>query len=58
MISEPFAPSLILKLDDGWDITLSHSFKKILNKIYHSSIQVPPRAEGPIHVDMIAFEEV
>ncbi|KAL0923151.1 hypothetical protein M5K25_007199 [Dendrobium thyrsiflorum] len=47
----------LIDSDSTWDIVLSRSSKKLLNKLYSSSLQESSGAQKPLQVDLIVPED-
>lgn len=54
---EPIVPTSFSSSDSTWDIALSRSSKKILNKLDFSSLQESLGAQKPFQVDLIVPEQ-
>ncbi|KAL0907001.1 hypothetical protein M5K25_025536 [Dendrobium thyrsiflorum] len=54
---EHIVPTCPLDSDSTWDIVLSRSSKKLLNKLYSSSLQGSSGAQKPLQVDLIVPED-
>ncbi|KAL0917439.1 hypothetical protein M5K25_012499 [Dendrobium thyrsiflorum] len=54
---EHIVPTCPSDSDSTWDIVLSRSSKKLLNKLYSSSLQESSGAQKPLQVDLIVPED-
>ncbi|KAL0916971.1 hypothetical protein M5K25_014527 [Dendrobium thyrsiflorum] len=54
---EHIVPTSLSDADSTWDIVLSRSSKKLLNKLYSSSLQESSGAQKPLQVDLIVLED-
>ncbi|KAL0913100.1 hypothetical protein M5K25_016532 [Dendrobium thyrsiflorum] len=54
---EHIVPTSLSDTDSTWDIVLSRSSKKLLNKLYSSSLQESSGAQKPLQVDLIVPED-
>ncbi|KAL0903952.1 hypothetical protein M5K25_026016 [Dendrobium thyrsiflorum] len=54
---EHIVPTSLSDVDSTWDIVLSRSSKKLLNKLYSSSLQESSGAQKPLQVDLIVPED-
>ncbi|KAL0928354.1 hypothetical protein M5K25_000231 [Dendrobium thyrsiflorum] len=54
---EHIVPTCLSDSDSTWDIVLSRSSKKLLNKLYSSSLQESSGAQKPLQVDLIVPED-
>ncbi|KAL0912571.1 hypothetical protein M5K25_018553 [Dendrobium thyrsiflorum] len=54
---EHIVPTSLSDSDSTWDIVLSRSSKKLLNKLYSSSLQESSGAQKPLQVNLIVPED-